>query len=77
MSKKLAFSLLSFAVILLLIYLLARLTESGSEDPCENPQADISAAVLAEGEGDQEGMVNRAILARGECEARRKKEQQE
>ena len=36
------------------------------EDPCENPQADVSAAILAEGE-DQSGLANRAILMRGAC----------
>jgi hypothetical protein len=36
------------------------------EDPCANPQADVSAAILAEGD-DQDGLANRAILMRGAC----------
>ena len=38
------------------------------EDPCANPDADVAAAVLGESPGDQEGLVNRAILVRGNCE---------
>jgi hypothetical protein len=37
------------------------------EDPCANPQADISAAVLADQEGDQDALVNRAIIMKNEC----------
>lgn len=48
---------------------LAWLTEE-EEDPCANPQTDISAAVLGDTEGDQEGLLNRAIIVRGDCEPR-------
>lgn len=50
-----------------LIAVLAWLTDSG-QDPCANPDADVGAAVLGESEGDQEGLVNRAIIVRGNCE---------
>ncbi len=36
-------------------------------DPCAAPQADISAALLAEG-GDGDALANRAILMRGACD---------
>ena len=50
-----------------LIAALAWLTQ-GEQDPCANPDTDVAAAVLGETEGDQEGLVNRAILVRGNCE---------
>lgn len=63
---------LSFFVAVALVALLAFLTLTGEEqDPCANPQGDISASVLAD-EADQDGMVNRAILVRAECEKKRK-----
>ena len=37
------------------------------EDPCADPQADVSAAVLADEPGDQDGLVNRAIIQKGGC----------
>jgi hypothetical protein len=37
------------------------------EDPCANPQADVSGAVLADPEGDQDALVNRAIIMKGKC----------
>ncbi len=50
-----------------LIAALAWLTDA-EQDPCANPNADIGAAVLGETEGDQEGLVNRAIIVRGNCD---------
>ena len=65
-------TLLAFGVFLLAvggIALLAWLTLY-EEDPCANPQGDIGAAVLAEGNGDQDALVNRAIIVKGNCEKR-------
>ncbi|QFU75965.1 hypothetical protein EY643_09990 [Halioglobus maricola] len=55
----------------LLIALLATLTLY-EEDPCANPDLDISGAVLAE-EEEQSAMVNRAIVERAACEQREAK----
>jgi hypothetical protein len=38
------------------------------EDPCADPQRDVSAAVLADDAGDQDALANRAIIQRGGCE---------
>ena len=53
-----------------MIALLAWLTTTGEQqtDPCANPQADISASVLADEDGDQDALANRAIIMRGKCE---------
>ena len=61
------FKLLGFATALLLVAVLAWLT-LWEEDPCADGQTDISAAVLAEGDGDQDALVNRAIIKKGVCE---------
>lgn len=59
----------AFLFMVALIALLAWLTNTGEEeDPCANVQTDISAAVLADDSGDQDGLTNRAILMRGKCE---------
>jgi hypothetical protein len=63
-------ALLAFGVFVLAIggiALLAWLTIY-EEDPCANVQGDVGAAVLADGDGDQEGLINRAIIVRGNCE---------
>ena len=65
-------TLLAFGVFLLAVggvALLAWLTLY-EEDPCANPQGDIGAAVLAEGNGNQDALVNRAIIVKGNCEKR-------
>ncbi len=72
MLKDAKFRTLSFLLVIGLVALAAILTLTGEEqDPCANPQGDISASVLAD-EADQDGMVNRAILVRAECEKKRK-----
>ncbi|WP_243391588.1 fatty acid cis/trans isomerase [Pseudohalioglobus lutimaris] len=53
-------------LIVFLIGVVAVLTQE-EEDPCANPQADISAAVLADSEHDSDALANRAILMRGKC----------
>jgi hypothetical protein len=59
----------AFIFIVAMIALLAWLTRSAlvEEDPCADPQADISAAVLADEDGDQDALANRAIIMRGKC----------
>ncbi len=56
----------SVITVLLLVAIMAWLSLT-DEDPCANPQADISAAVLADQEGDQDALVNRAIIMKNEC----------
>lgn len=56
----------SVFTVLLLIAIMAWLSQS-NEDPCANPHSDISAAVLADQEGDQDALVNRAIIMQGKC----------
>jgi hypothetical protein len=58
----------TFAFIVFLIWLLAWLTMPPEEDPCDDPQTGVSAAVIADQGGDQEALVNRAIILRGKCE---------
>ena len=61
----------AFIFVVGLVGLLYWLTlEEETADPCANPQSDISAAVLAEEAGDQDALVNRAIIVRGDCEQR-------
>ena len=59
---------LSFLFVVFMIAVLAWLTQPETEDPCAGSQADISAAVLAEEAGDQDALVNRAIILKGNCE---------
>jgi hypothetical protein len=66
-------SSLTFVAAVALIAALAVFTEQEDSDPCANPQQGITAAVLADGHGDQDAMLNRAILARAECEKKEKK----
>ena len=70
MSKNVKFRTLTFLFVIGLIALAAVMTLTTDDDPCANPQGDISASVLAD-DTDQEGMVNRAILVRAECEQRK------
>jgi hypothetical protein len=65
-NKSATLQVISILVVILLIAVMAWLT-STSEDPCANPQADISGAVLAEPDGDQDALVNRALIMKGKC----------
>jgi hypothetical protein len=60
--------LLVFSFVIALVAALYWLTLYQPEDPCAEGQQDISGAVLAEGEGDQDALVNRAIIRRGHCD---------
>jgi hypothetical protein len=72
MSNNRALKAASFIFILFLIAVLAWLTMTEETDPCANPQADISGAVLADQAGDQDALVNRAIILKGNCEKKPK-----
>lgn len=65
-NKNTALRITSILVVMLLIAVMAWLTFT-EEDPCANPQADISGAVLADPDGDQDALVNRAIIIKGKC----------
>ena len=66
-SQQQSMRILSFLAIVLLVAALAWLTMT-DEDPCANPQSDISASVLADSEGDQDGLISRAIIMKANCE---------
>ena len=59
--------IVSAVAVIVLIAALAWITMS-DEDPCANPQSDISASVLAEANGDQDALANRAIIMKANCE---------
>ncbi len=67
MPKSLLIAVTFFAVVGLVV-LLYQLTLDEA-DPCAAPQADTSAAILADEAGDQDALANRAILMRGNCES--------
>jgi hypothetical protein len=60
--------LIIFVFVVLGIALLAVLTMEDDEDPCDNPQADITGAVLGDSDGDQSALTNRAMLQRKRCQ---------
>ncbi|MCB1842494.1 MAG: hypothetical protein KDI09_05985 [Halioglobus sp.] len=57
----------AFAFILGLVALLYWLTLYEPEDPCKDLQQDVGGAILADEAGDQDALVNRAIILRGRC----------
>jgi len=65
-NNKLILRAVSAFTVLLLVAIMAWLSQT-EEDPCANPQGDISAAVLADQEGDQDALLNRAIIMQGKC----------
>ena len=69
-------TLLKFGVFVLVVGLIALLSwlTLYEEDPCANPGGDVGAAVLADKAGDQDALVNRAIIVRGNCEPEKKPE---
>ena len=58
--------LLRFAVFVMVVTLIAILAwvTLYEEDPCANAQADVGGAILATEPGDQDALVNRAIMVR-------------
>ncbi|MEZ5554692.1 hypothetical protein [Haliea sp.] len=61
-------SLLSLVAGLLIIAVLYWLTLEPEKDPCSALNQDVGAAVLADDNGDQDALMNRAIIQRGDCE---------
>jgi hypothetical protein len=59
--------IITFMAIISLVGVLAWLTQT-DEDPCANPQSDISASVLADAEGEQDALINRAIIMKANCD---------
>lgn len=59
--------IITFMAIISLVGILAWLTMT-DEDPCANPQSDISASVLADAEGEQDALINRAIIMKANCD---------
>ena len=57
----------TFFFVILLVAVLAWLTVHEEEDPCASAHSDVSAAVLADAPGDQDALVNRAIILKGNC----------
>ncbi len=50
------------------IWLLYTLTlDESVDDPCARQQSDISGAVIADDPGDQDALVNRAIILKSKC----------
>ena len=66
MNAKVFFRTGLFLFAVLLITTLVNVTFDDT-DPCANPNADITAAILADADGDQDALANRAILMRGKC----------
>lgn len=58
---------LFFAVIGAIALLYWLTLDESVEDPCSGAQSDISGAVLADPEGDQDALINRAIIMKGKC----------
>ena len=58
----------TFIFVVFLISVMSLLTMQEEEDTCAGTQTDISAAVIADQPGDQDALVNRAIIMRGKCE---------
>ncbi|MEP4147823.1 MAG: fatty acid cis/trans isomerase [Halioglobus sp.] len=66
MNPKLLLRAGAFLFAILIIAVLVNLTRDDS-DPCDSPDTDITAAILADAEGNQNALTNRAILMRGKC----------
>ena len=58
----------AFVFAIALVAALAWLTLPESTDPCDTPDADIGAIVLADEDGDQDALARRAIVVRANCE---------
>ncbi len=68
MQRPLIASIVAFVTVITLVAALAWLTASEEPDPCQDLRGDMGAAVLADQAGDQDALVNRAIIVRGKCE---------
>ena len=70
MGKNQALNIVAAVFTIFFLAVLAWLTLLDEEDPCAGSTADIGAAVLADEPGDQDALVNRAIIVHKECEAK-------
>ncbi len=69
MNKTAIFAATAFiAVTALVAVLYHTLRDPAGQDACFDLQRDVGAAVLADGDADQEILINRAIIVRGNCE---------
>lgn len=75
MNKKKFLQIGGLILVIVLIASLAELTQD-EIDPCANPQADISGAILADNPEDQDALANRAIIMQAQCEGRSAKTQE-
>ncbi|MBA6412219.1 hypothetical protein H2508_03760 [Parahaliea sp. F7430] len=67
MKSPLILTVVGSVAVITIVAALAWLTqENSADDGCQ--QKDVSAAVLADSDGDQEGLINRAIIVRGNCD---------
>ena len=57
----------AFLFVIGAVVLLYRLTLYEAEDPCAGVRQDVGGAILADEGGDQDALVNRAIILRGKC----------
>jgi len=62
-------SITSFVMLVLIFTLLYWLTLHEEPDPCADGQLDVSGAVLADEQGDQDALINRAIIRKGRCKS--------
>ncbi|TXS95822.1 hypothetical protein FV139_08130 [Parahaliea maris] len=67
MIKPLLLSAVAFVAVLVIVAALTVLTGE-EETACSSTERDVGAAVLADDTGDQDALVNRAIIVRGKCE---------
>jgi hypothetical protein len=58
---------LAIALVIIVITVLAWLTDPGEPDPCATVNDDIAAALLADPE-DSDAMMTRALGVRAQCE---------
>jgi hypothetical protein len=68
MSNNKLLQVATFVFAVFLIAVLAWVTLYEPEDPCAQTRTDVGAAVLADQPGDQDALVNRAIIVRGDCD---------
>ncbi len=69
MAKTAIFTAVAIVAAITLIAVLYLLTsDQTTGEACFDSQRDIGAAVLADREDDQDALVNRAIIVRGNCD---------
>ena len=69
-ASKTVLQVVSFITVVVLVGAIAWLSFS-DPDPCANPRGDIFAAIMGEQPDDQDALVNRALIVKGECESKK------